>query len=423
MLAVEPNFCGLYDVLEKFDRVALAVSGGADSTALMVACARWAKTHDRLGDVHVVCVDHKLRDNSTKEAEQVCNVAGELGLQSHILTWVHDGVESAVQEKARKARYQLLADWCQANEVPVILTGHHQDDQIETMVMRLLHGSGVDGLAGMAAEGNIFGARVLRPFLEIKRAALRAYVAQQGVKWIEDPSNGNEKFERVRVRGGIAALVEQGLDVDGLAMSARRIARAQLALEGSVDGFMSTAVTVFDTGYASIDRSMLDSVPVEIALRTLRRVVVWASGGALPVQLSKLERVYEALRAGDETKMTLAGAAIAARKKHILIGREYGRKGLGNVVSNGVWDNRFIVGDVRVRPYGDIIDSDNRARPDDLPHFVACCLPAILDNQGGYLVPHLDFVDDIDRKNMVMLKKLPKGMKKTLICRNSHRLG
>ncbi len=420
MPAVEPDFSALYQVLDRFERVALAVSGGADSTALMLAAAAWGKAHDRLDNIVVLTVDHGLRDQAKAEAQAVCAQAVDLGLRAQVLKWQHDGVHSSLQEQARKARYELIGQYCRAHDIDVVVTAHHQDDQVETMLMRLMHGSGVDGLGGMRVETEIFGVKVVRPFLDIRRNALREFLKIQNVGWIEDLSNSNLTFERVRVRTVVKQLERAGLQTQGLARSAKRLARTQEALERQTDLLMQSAVTVFATGYASIDRKLFEAASDEISIRLLKRLVDWASGveqsgDEWGVALSDIERAYKSLTQGHQTKMaqvkmTVAGSVIAGRKKTILVGREYGRMNQSVVVSDGVWDGRFFVEKgALVQAFGNIIDDDKRVRPDNLPYFVACCLPAIAKIKDNSYVPHLDGGENETDKSLNSLVKLPKG--------------
>jgi len=415
VLAVEPDFSALYHVLNRYERVALAVSGGADSTTLMLATAAWAKTHERLDDIFVLSVDHGLRIEAKAEAQAVCKQAVNLGMNGHVLEWEHDGVGSSLQEQARKARYQLLGHYCYEHNIEIVVTAHHQDDQVETMLMRLLHGSGIDGLGGMRAESEIYGVKIARPFLSLRRDELRAFLKNQNAEWIEDTSNTNQTFERVRVRTVVEQLEKAGLKTHGLARSAKRLARAQTALEIETDRLMRSAVMVFATGYASIDRRLFNMASDETAIRLLKRLVDWASGGGKTgdewgAALSEIEHVYDELLEGGQIKKTLAGSVVVGRKKTILIGREYGRMDQSVVVCNGAWDGRFkIEKGAKVQAFGNLIDQDKRVRPDDLPYFVACCLPAIIKNGDNIYVPHLDEPQTEAGKRLNSLVKLPKG--------------
>ena len=409
------DFHRLYKLLDKHKKLALAVSGGSDSTALMVLVAQWARENDRLGDICVLSVDHALRENSDKEALQVCGWARGLGLECHVLVWQHDGHASKVQEKARAGRYALMGRWCAENNVEAIVTAHNSDDQAETMLMRLARGSGVDGLAAMGERSELFGAVVYRPLLDVSHQRLQAVLLEVDHDWIDDPSNYSEKFERVRVRGAMEAINKAGITTDHLNLSAKRLKRASAALEEITDQFMGQDVTVFDSGHCEVDRRAFEALPDDIAIRVLTRLLEWAGGSDELIRMAKVERLYEVLADGEQH--TLGGARIAMRKTRFLIGREFGRIEADVQTGVKVWDKRFVFDRAQnVQPYGLFIDDDDRQRPEHLPFFIACSLPAFSDEKQNIrkiVVPHLDFAD----AGGVKLHSLPKGVAKAIAFR------
>ncbi len=404
------DFHLLYQLLGEHKKLALAVSGGSDSTALMLLAADWARQNNRQNDIHVLTVDHALRRNSHKEAKQVYRAAKALGLPCHILIWQHQGQTSKIQETARRNRYKLMGEWCNANGFAGIITAHNSDDQAETMLMRLARGSGVDGLSAMNARSQLFGATVYRPLLDVSKHQLKKVVTNAGHDWIEDPSNQNEKFERIRVRSAMAAIEKSGIELSAINLSTKRLKRASSALETITDQFMTTSVTVYNTGHCEIDRKALQTLPDEIAIRTLTRLLEWAGGANEPVRMAKTERLFETLRSSNTEKHTLGGAHLAVRKNSLLIGREFGRITPDLRVGVREWDNRFtFTSRQNVQPYGLLIDHDDRDRPPQLPYFVACSLPAFLNDDKTITIPHLDFTD----AGAVKLSSMPKGITTT----------
>ena len=213
------------------ERIGLAVSGGPDSLALLFLAAA-----ARPGLVSVACVDHGLREASRAEAEAVAQRCDELGVTHHILTvdWPTPPT-SALQEQARTARYAVLGDWALKQGLGAIATGHHADDQAETLIMRLMRGAGVRGLAAMRPASPLPGngkVTLLRPLLGWRRSELAAIVAAAGIVPAADPSNDDERFERVRVRRLMAA--SEWLDPAALAASAAHLAAADDAIEHAV---------------------------------------------------------------------------------------------------------------------------------------------------------------------------------------------
>jgi tRNA(Ile)-lysidine synthetase, N-terminal domain len=225
---------------------ALAVSGGADSVALMHLVRRWmrraevpSKLPDGRDSVVVVTVDHGLRPQSAEDARRVTEQARRLGYRAATLKWEGEKPRTGIQEAARSERYRLLQSFVveEAGEPRSLVTAHHQDDQAETLLMRLARGSGIDGLAGMRPRSEAHGLVVVRPLLGMPKARLLVTLEAAGETWIEDPSNESEKFERVRWRNAQPALAALGLTSESVALSARRLARARDALERAADEF------------------------------------------------------------------------------------------------------------------------------------------------------------------------------------------
>ncbi len=198
--------------LSRFPGLALAVSGGADSMALLHLMARWCAEGGAKPDLTVLTVDHGLRAESREEAAMVARMAESLGLPHVILTWRRiEAQGGGLQERAREARYDLMAAYCHAHDIPALVTAHHLDDQAETFLMRLKRGSGLDGLAAIPEESTWSGVAVLRPLLDMPKARLAATLTAAGLGWAEDPSNSDQRFERARMRASGEALSKLGL--------------------------------------------------------------------------------------------------------------------------------------------------------------------------------------------------------------------
>src|SRR4249919_3275386 len=246
-------------------RIGIAVSGGADSLALLILAAA-----ARPGMVEAASVDHSLRPESRAEGETVAGLCRSLGIAHAILTveWADPPV-AAVQEKARTARYDLLADWIADRGLAALVTAHHADDQAETLIMRLNRGSGVRGLAGMRPAAQVPGSvmPLLRPLLGWRHAELETICAAVGLAPAADPSNQDERYERVRVRGALEEA--DWLDPEAVGRSAGYLAAADDAIEWAVQQEWDRAVTA--------DAELIIYVPTgapgEIARRIVARAV------------------------------------------------------------------------------------------------------------------------------------------------------
>jgi tRNA(Ile)-lysidine synthase len=401
---------------------ALAVSGGGDSTALMFLFADWLRSRGEDVAAHtIVTVDHGLRQESAGEARAVAAQASALGFQHAILVWQGCKPDSGIQAAARAARYRLIGEYMRANHIACLLTGHTQDDQAETVLMRLARGSGLDGLTGIAPRlqwddlglpdpaGE--GLSVTRPLLDVPRSRLRATLKARGIPWVEDPSNISPDFERPRLRAARDQLDAFGLTAEKLALSASRLRRVRNAVEQVVDQFCDPAagaVAVDPLGFVTMDRVRLRALEAEIALRALGRATTACGGSPEPVPLAKLEGVAAVLQSAREGRWTLARAMITATGSMVTIEREPGRQAPAAIQvhagERALWDGRFRIevgnagpaGAAEVRACGEHLARellDRHPPPARVPLRVAALLPSFWFAGKLVAVPSLEFWD------------------------------
>jgi tRNA(Ile)-lysidine synthase len=342
------------------DPIALAVSGGSDSTALMVLFADWLQREGVPAGRHLVLtVDHGLRAESGAEAQQVAAQASRLGFRHATLIWEGEKPSTGVQAAARKARYRLMRDHLAAHGIGTLLTAHTRDDQAETLLMRLARGSGLDGLAGIAPSVDLppgpggAALRVLRPLLGMPKARLVATLRKRGLGWSEDPSNLSQAYERPRLRAAQAALEAVGLTSAMLASSAGRLHRVRTAIDAMTDAVCAEDRSLVRTdpcGFFRIDRLALKRLPDEIALRVIGRCIAAAGGAAEPVSLAKLELLVAGVQERGcvwQGHRTLARAHVVVEGGFVQIEREPGRAPLPALLLAGgasvLWDGRFVV--------------------------------------------------------------------------------
>jgi tRNA(Ile)-lysidine synthase len=324
----------LFRGLEHLPGLVLAVSGGPDSTALLVLAARWAKTLKRAPKLLAVTVDHGLRPEAAREAAHVKRLAQSLGVAHRTLHWRGNKPRSGLQEAARYARYQLLAQATARAGFAHILTAHTLDDQAETVLFRLARGSGIFGLTGMAhaAPLPLDGVReifLVRPLLHVAKARLIATLKAAGVDYADDPSNTDPRFTRARLRQELMpALAREGLDARALARLAARLRRAEATIAVAVDAARAALApppwpphgpVVFETvAFAGL--------PAEVGLRLLGEAITHA-GNEGAVELAKLEALYEALRrAQSRLRRTLAGALVTFGPERLTVERAPARR-------------------------------------------------------------------------------------------------
>jgi tRNA(Ile)-lysidine synthase len=272
-------------------RIGVAVSGGPDSLALLILAAA-----ARPGTVEAATIDHALRPESRSEAEMVADICKRLGVPHGILTARWDEIPgTAIQERARNHRYRLLGYWAEERRLDAIVTAHHADDQAETLLMRLARGAGVKGLAGMRPRAVTpgFHVRLVRPLLGWRHSELEQVCVAAGLTPVADPSNDDERFERVRFRRALEGAGE--LDPAAVARSAANLADADAALDWAATLEWKRAVRERGTAisYQPVD------VPAEILRRIVSRVLnKLATEGESELRGRELDRLLATLADG-----------------------------------------------------------------------------------------------------------------------------
>lgn len=329
---------------EPAPQLAVAVSGGSDSMALTVLAQEWASA--RGGCVFALTVDHGLRAESTAEAQHVAASCSALGIPHATLRWSGPAPKSGIQAAARQARYRLLEAWCAAHAVLHLLLAHQREDQAETLLMRLRRGSGPDGLAAMPALAERRDVRVLRPLLGIPRRRLRATLAAAGQGWIDDPSNLNPAFMRVRLRAEMDTIASRGLDTERLAALAKRFGEARIHAERDTAALLARAATLDPAGFAWLDSALIAAAPHDIAMTAMAALIATISGAEYPPRRERLERLLSCLRQGLASGRSLGGCLIQPRRGRTLICREPAAIAPPVALAPGArvaWDGRFTI--------------------------------------------------------------------------------
>jgi tRNA(Ile)-lysidine synthase len=363
----------LFSGLEGLRGLLIAVSGGSDSTALLLLAARWvARLKEQFGrapKLIAVTIDHRLRPDSAREAAAVKRLARSLGVPHRTLRWRGRKPKTGLQEAARDARYRLLASTAVRAGYAHVLTAHTLDDQAETVLFRLARGSGLTGLAGMApispspacgerspavakrgsAVEEAFATRgrsaspshpdplvagtrkavfLVRPLLRIPKERLAATLRAAGIVHSEDPSNRDPRFARTRLRLLMPHLAREGLDARSLARFAARMRRAEAAIEFAVE---AARAALTPGAWGADDRIVMEAarfrdLPAEVGLRLLGRAITYA-GDEGPLELGKLELLYEQLsQSRSRIRRTLAGALVTLDRDRLTIERAPARR-------------------------------------------------------------------------------------------------
>ena len=291
----------LFGAFAAFPTLVLAVSGGPDSTALLVLAARWRKLLKQPPKLVAVTIDHALRPESKREAAAVKRLARSLGVEHRILRWTGRKPKTGLQEAARIARYRLLAEVANKVRARHVLTAHTLDDQAETVLFRLARGSGVSGLAGMGFIAPVpvrEGSALLlgRPLLKVPKSRLIATLNSAKISYADDPTNCDPRFARPRFRALMPALAREGLTTERLARLAGRVERVEDAVFHALkDAQTRIAPEPWpDAGPVTMGAQAVAGLPPEIRLRLLGRAID-RTGSEGPVELGKLEALAAAL--------------------------------------------------------------------------------------------------------------------------------
>lgn len=310
--------------------IVLAVSGGPDSIALMWLAVRWRRALARGPRLFAVTVDHGLRAESAAEARDVKRLARGLELPHRTIRWTGAKPKTGLPAAARSARYQLLAQAARESGATHVFTAHTRDDQAETLLMRMMRGSGIAGLAAMARQSERNGVLLARPLLHVAKSQLVATLEKAKLGFADDPTNRDLNFTRPRIRAVMPVLAAEGGDARNLARLASRLARANAALEVLVDGaerylalrqreaaHSGVGANTFD--FRIFDFQAFAGMPEEIRLRLLLRAIE-RFGHEGPAELGKVEALLSALdsMAAENTaarqprlRRTLAGALVS----------------------------------------------------------------------------------------------------------------
>lgn len=294
------------------DRViAVAVSGGADSLALVLQAAEELAVFGRR--IVALTVNHGLRPSAAQEAEYVGEVMRGHNIEHHILEWKGQKPATGVEEAARQARYELLSEWCGKNGVRVLLTAHHLRDQAETFLMRLQRGSGLEGLCCMREKSERNGLIILRPFLHTNPEEMREYLRKKNIRWVEDESNDDEKYLRNRIRKFLPELASAtGITAEKIDTAVTNLQCAESFLERQTAAVLARDVREERGGVKSFAYSAYLSWEPEIRFRILADL-------CRRLYIPRAERILRLERA--LAKLPFGGATLGGREFLLYDGR------------------------------------------------------------------------------------------------------
>lgn len=310
------SFLTKHNIQDK--KIAIGVSGGADSLAL----ALWAAENAENCGVRIVAltVDHKLRPESGREAAYVAEIMKKNNIEHHILCWGGKKPSTGIEEAAREARYNLLRDWCKKNGIKSVMVAHHQLDQAETFFMRLQRGSGLDGLCGMSSVSNYGDLQILRPFLDKNPNELKKYLSEKNIKWVEDPSNQNEDFLRVKIRKFMPVIQEKlGIDIAKITKTMEILSRSKAYIDIQTQKFWRNHCKVIADSAVVVSLRTIESIHEEILYHFMLEALQNIGGKHYQPRADDILRLNKRICSGNFTGATLAGCEIFVQYDKLFI--------------------------------------------------------------------------------------------------------
>jgi tRNA(Ile)-lysidine synthase len=305
----------------KKENFALAVSGGSDSLCLAYFSKMYASEFKN--KIHVLIVDHKLRKESKNEVLKVKNILKKQGIPSKVLTWKGNIPKSNIQKNARNIRYSLISNYCLKKNIKYLTTAHHTDDQIENFFIRLLRGSGLTGLSSMSQNVSYNNnLKVVRPFLDFKKNDLKYVTVNYFKTYIQDPSNKNEKFLRVRIRKYRKNMEKEGLDTGKIINTVNNLLSASKALNFYKNKALSKHAYFLSKNKCIINEKIFLEEAGEIVFKSFSDVLSLVSGTYYPPRSKKIISLINRVKKTNYHKSTLGGCVVEKNDNFILISKE-----------------------------------------------------------------------------------------------------
>ncbi|WP_341791592.1 tRNA lysidine(34) synthetase TilS [Rickettsia endosymbiont of Gonocerus acuteangulatus] len=321
-------------------KIAIAVSGGSDSVALLYLASIWAKKNNI--ELFVLSVDHNLREQSKQEIEYIQNTANDLGFKFYSLFFDHQNNFSNLQERARKGRYDLMTSLCQKLDILVLLTAHHEDDYIENFCLRLERKSGVFGLSSSSVNWHN-NTQIIRPLFNIPKSELVNYLVTNNIKWFEDQSNLSTKYRRNTIRLKLAK-EEDYIKDDIITEQIKVNELVENKFKPELISAIAVSVKISEYGFAFLDLIKFSGFSQEVRVQLINFLLIIISGQQRSARFYSVEPILKLITQSLDFKNTLHGCVIKRMQNELLIYREFGKKLPESKLlldKQVVWDNRF----------------------------------------------------------------------------------
>ena len=329
-------------------KIAIAVSGGIDSMVLMKISSLSKKI--KSNNIHILTINHDLRKGSKEETLFVRKEADKLGLKVCILTWKGKKPKSGIQEKARKKRHNLLFNYCKKNNISDLFFAHHLDDQIENFIFRMFRGSGIVGLTSFSNFSKIDKINLIRPLIETPKSDLLLFAKKQKIEWIEDPSNLNLDFDRVKIRNVLKNFYDSGFDKKLFLKSIRKLKSINEDIESLTKDYITKYIEVYENIYVIIKKEFFSNSPKEIQMRVIKNCISFFAPEQLysPKDI-KIINILNWIKCNPKVdSKTLGGTLFKKNNNVIILYKEVNK--LSHIKPVNIsksefksWDNRFLV--------------------------------------------------------------------------------
>ena len=371
------------------DKIAVAVSGGADSTALCLLTYQYVR--ETKGRMIALIVDHGLRPCSAEQARITKERLSKYGIDCRLLKWEGKKPSCGIEQAAREARYRLLTEACEKEKCSVLLLGHHRQDQAETFLIRKSRGSGVVGLAGMSAVRETSFGRILRPLLSVSPSDLKEVNAVFNMPWVEDETNLSSDFDRGRLRQ-----ILNPEQIEDAFQQSLIYGRKRRKIEEAAALFIQNNTSVCEQGYLIFSKEAFSELSSETALFCLGDFLRFIADRPYAPRQDSVKKLYDNIQTLSFGGTTLGGCRIAACSKGgILIWRELNDLPESELVAGRTsfrWDrfsfcldfspsDSLFVAPLRNAKKGKI----------PFPKRAFCVLPALFDNEGLFIAPYLGY--------------------------------
>ena len=298
----------------------VAVSGGADSLSLSFLTKIYSLKKSL--DVKYYIVDHRLRKDSTKEAKSVQKHLKHFSINLKILTWRGSKPQKNIQSISRDKRYELLINSANKFKIENILLGHHQDDLFENFFIRILRGSGLNGLVSLDNQTKRDSVNLIRPLLELKKDDLVYLSNYVFGSYIDDPSNENDKFKRVKVRNFIKQLGLEGLDKNKFFLTIKNLKLANENIKYYVNKNLEKNLTILPNRNKVILKKKFFSNSDEVVFRSFTEVLKIVGKKHYPVRGKKIEKILQIINIKSSFQLTLGGCIIKKVNESIIVSKE-----------------------------------------------------------------------------------------------------